>query len=1140
MNLVQVFIQRRIATTLLALGLGLSGLMAYFLLPVSPYPNIDIPTIQVTANMPGASPETMAATVATPLERHLGTIAGVTEMTSRSNVNNTSIVLQFDIDRDIDGAARDVQAAISAARQDLPTALHSQPTYRKFNPADQPVIVLALTSKSLSPGQIYDEASNIIQQKLSQISGVGNVALNGSSLPAIRIELNPRALSRYGIGLEDVRAAIGGANANSPKGDIQQQGQSFQVFANDTATLANDYKSLIIAYRNNAPVRLQDVAQVNDGVQDVRNLGTFNGQPAILVQISKQPGANVIQVVDNIRAQLPALKAALPVSIDQGILFDTTTSIRNAVHDVEMTLVLSTILVIVVVFLFLRNFKATMVPTVCVPLSLLGTFGVMYLLGFSLDNFSLMALIVSTGFVVDNTIVVLENVTRHLENGEDRLTAALKGSSEVSFTVISMSISLVAVFFPVLLLGGLVGRIFHEFAITVTTAIFMSLMVSLTVTPMMCAFLDFGVKEDQSALMRWSRRAMDAMQDFYRRTLAWSLGNPKTIMAILLIAVLLNFYLLAIVPKGFFPDTDNGMIFGGIRGDQSISFQSMEKKFQQFIDIIKSDPAVATVGGFAGGQATNSGNVFVTLKPLRERGLSTPEVIDRMRPRLLKVAGARLFLQSGGGIRAGGRQGNGDYQYTIEGDTLEDLNTWLPKITAALQDVPQLQDVNSDQQDKGLEVDLNIDRPTAAKLGLNTSQIDNALYDAFGQRQVSTIYKDKNQYYVVMEVAPQFWQNPDTLRDIYISTSGAGVTGSQSTAAAAGAFALGNSASSASSATAAPTGTDSISSSTTTTTSTSSQAGSSGASAVATADANADALRNQQLNSVAIGARGGASTGSSVSTSVETMVPLSAFATYGPGTTPLAVNHQGVFVATTFSFGLPAGVSMDQALTAIRNTMAKIDVPISVHGETAGTAQLFQKSLANMPFLLLAAILTIYITLGVLYESLIHPITILSTLPSAGVGAVLALLLFNAEFDLIAMIGVILLIGIVKKNAIIMIDFAIDLMRREGLSSRDAIYKACLLRFRPIMMTTTGAILGALPLAIGLGEGSELRQPLGISIVGGLFLSQILTLYTTPVVFLYMDRFGNWTAGFWNRWYHGMMGDKPEDHAPSASPTPAE
>jgi multidrug efflux pump len=1134
MNLVQLFIQRRIATTLLALGLGLSGLMAYFLLPVSPYPNIDIPTIQVSANMPGAAPETMAATVATPLERHLGTIAGVTEMTSRSNVNNTTIVLQFDIARDIDGAARDVQAAINAARQDLPASLRTQPTYRKFNPADQPVIILAMTSKSLSPGQIYDEASNIIQQKLSQIAGVGNVALNGSSLPAIRVELNPRALFQYGIGLEDVRAAIGNANANSPKGDIQQQGQSFEVFANDTATLAKDYRTLIIAYRNNAAVRLQDVAQVNDGVQDVRNLGTFNGKPAILVQISKQPGANVIQVVDNIRAQLPALKAALPVSIDQGILFDTTTSIRNAVHDVEMTLILSTILVIVVVFLFLRNLRATMVPAVSLPLALMGTFGVMYLVGFSLDNFSLMALIVSTGFVVDNTIVVLENVTRHLEDGEDRLTAALKGSSEVSFTVISMSISLVAVFFPVLLLGGLVGRIFHEFAITITTAIFMSLIVSLTVTPMMCAFLDFAVKDDQSALMRWSRRMLDAMQDFYRRTLTWSLDNGKTIMAILFIAVALNFYLLTIVPKGFFPDTDNGMIFGGIRGDQSISFQSMQKKFQQFIDIIKSDPAVATVGGFAGGQATNQGNVFVTLKPLRERGLSTPQVIDRMRPKLAKVAGARLFLQSGGGIRAGGRQGNGDYQYTVLGDELEDLNTWVPRITDALQNVPELQDVNSDQQDKGLQVNLQIDRASAARLGLNTAQIDNALYDAFGQRQVSTIYKDKNQYYVVMEVAPAYWQNPETLRDVFISTSGGNVSGSQSTAAAAGAFVVGNSAASASSAPAL-TGTASISDASSTALQGSSSS-SSTSTASSAADANANALRNQQLNSVAIGARGGASTGSSVSTSVETMVPLSSFATFGAGTTPLAVNHQGVFVATTFSFNLPAGVSMSQALNAIQNTMTRIRVPITVHGETAGTAQLFQKSLSNMPFLLLAAILTIYITLGVLYESLIHPITILSTLPSAGVGAVLALLMFHAEFDLIAMIGVILLIGIVKKNAIIMIDFAIDLQRREGLSSRDAIYKACLLRFRPIMMTTTGAVLGALPLAIGLGEGSELRQPLGISVVGGLLLSQVLTLYTTPVVFLYMDRFGGWTAGFWNRWYHGMMGDKPEDHAPSATP----
>jgi multidrug efflux pump len=1110
MNIAALFIRRRIATTLLALGLGLAGGAAYFLLPVAPYPNIDIPTISVSANMPGASPETMAASVATPLERHLGAIAGVTEMTSRSNVNNTNVVLQFDIDRDIDGAARDVQAAINASRVDLPAALRSNPTYRKFNPADFPILILAMTSKTLSPGQIYDQASNIIQQKLSQISGVGDVSLNGASLPAIRIELNPRALYKYGIGLEDVRAAVSAANANSPKGDIQQGAQTFQVYANDTASLAKDYQTLIIAYRNGSAVRLSDVAEVVDGVENVRNLGTFNGQPAILVQITKQPGANVIEVVDSILAQMDELKKALPVSIDLGTLVDTTTSIRNAVHDVEMTLILSTILVIVVVFLFLRNFKATLVPTICVPLSLLGTFGVMYLLGFSLNNFSLMALIVSTGFVVDNTIVVLENVTRHLENGEDRMSAAFKGAGEVTFTVISMSISLVAVFLPVLLIGGLVGRIFHEFAVTLTVAIILSLFISLTVTPMMCAYMDFTVADDENAFMRWSRRMLERMTEFYRKTLVWSLDNPRTIMMTVLVAVVLNFYLIGIVPKGFFPDTDNGMIQGGIRGDQSISFQSMQKKFKQFIDIIKADPAVATVGGFAGGQATNQGNVFATLKPLRERGLSTEQVIDRMRPKLEKVSGARLFLNSGGGIRAGGRQGNGNYQYTVQADTLDELNVWLPKITAALQDVPELEDVNSDQQDKGLQVDLKVDRKSAARLGLNMAQINSNLYDAFGQRQVSTIYKDKNQYHVVMEVAPAFWQNPDTLRDVFISTTGGSVSGTQSSAAAGGAFSVGSAATGAAS----------------------------GSAGSAAADAAVDAVRNQQLNSLTNSARGASSTGASVSTRVSTMVPLSAFASYGPGTTPLAVNHQGPFVATTFSFNLPEGQSMDGAIAAIQKTMAKINVPISIHGESAGTAQVFQKSFQNMPFLLLAAILTIYITLGILYESLIHPVTILSTLPSAGVGAVLALLLFKAQLDLIAVIGIILLIGIVKKNAIIMIDFAIDLERREGLSSRDAIFKACMLRFRPIMMTTTGAILGALPLAIGMGEGSELRQPLGISVVGGLFLSQILTLYTTPVVFLYMDRFGNWTSGFWNKWYHGLMGDKPGDHEPS--PAPAE
>ena len=1112
MNIAALFIRRRIATTLLALGLGMAGMVAYTLLPVSPFPNIDIPTIVVNASMPGASPEIMASSVATPLERHLGTIAGVDEMTSRSNVNSTQIVLQFDINRDINGAARDVQAAINAARADLPTALRSNPTYRRFNPADFPILILAMTSKTLSPGQIYDQASNIIQQKLSQISGVGDVSLNGASLPAIRIELNPRALFKYGIGLADVRAAISAANANTPKGDIQQKDQTLQVYANDVASQASDYKTLIIAYRNGSAVRLQDVAEVVDGVENVRNLGTYNGMPAVLVNITKQPGANVIEVVDRIVSLMPELQAALPRAVDLGTLMDTTTSIRNSVRDVERTLLIATVLVILVVFLFLRNFRATLVPTVCVPLTLLGTFGVMYLLGFSLNNFSLMALIVSTGFVVDNTIVVLENVTRHLENGKPRMEAALKGAQEVTFTVISMSISLVAVFFPVLLIGGMVGRIFHEFAITLTVAIIISMVISLTLTPMMCAYLDFSVEEDRNSVMAWSRRSFEKMQDFYRRTLDWSLGNPKTIVAMVFIAIFLNFYLIAIVPKGFFPSTDEGTMQGGLRADQSISFQAMRTKFMDFITIIKSDPAVATVGGFAGGGAANSGNVFVTLKPPNERGLSTDEVIDRLRPKLEKVAGARLFLRAGGQIGGGGRQGNGSQQYTVQADSLEELNLWVPKITDALQNVPELTDVNSDQQDKGLQVDLKVDRPTAARLGLNIAQVNNALYDAFGQRQVSTIYKDKNQYKVIMEVAPKFWQSPETLNDIYISTSGGNVSGTQSTAGAGGAF----------TATPSPV-----------------SAATSSADATAATQA-AEAVRNQQLNALTASVRGGGSTGASVSTRVSTMVPLSAVASFGPGTTPLAVNHQGPFVATTFSFNLPAGESLGNAVTAINRTMANINVPITVHGEFAGNARQVQRSFQNMPFLLLAAILTIYITLGILYESLIHPITIISTLPSAGVGAVLALLMFNTQFDLIAMIGVILLIGIVKKNAIIMIDFAIDLQRREHLSPHDAIRKACLLRFRPIMMTTTGAILGALPLAIGLGAGSELRQPLGISIVGGLILSQILTLYTTPVVFLYMDRFGSWTSGFWNRWYHGLMGDKPGDHEPLPNPTPAE
>jgi multidrug efflux pump len=843
-------------------------------------------------------------------------------------------------------------------------------------------------------------------------------------------------------------------------------------------------------------------------------MGLANGKPAVLVTITQQPGANVIQVVNAINTMIPQLQhGILPPAIDLTVIQDTTTSIRNSVNDVEITLVLSTILVVLVVFLFLRNWRATLVPAVSVPLALLGTFGIMYMLGFSLDNFSLMALIISTGFVVDNTIVVLENVTRHRELGEGRLEAALKGAQEVAFTVISMSVSLVAVFLPILLLGGIIGRLFHEFAVTLTAAIGVSLIVSLTVTPMMCAYLDL-LGEDENWLMRKSRAAFDRSLDFYSKTLSWSLDNPKTIMFILFVTIVMNVFLFTIVPKGFFPQVDEGRIFGNIRGDQSISYQAMQKKFVQFANIISADPAVAQLagsigggGGGRGGAATNTGQLFITLKSPYERGyVSSDDVVDRLRPKFDAIAGARMFLRpmSSTGVRSGGRQGNGSLQYTIQADSLSDLNQWVPKITQALQTVPELQDVNSDQQDKGLEVQLKIDRGTASRLGLTASQIDNTLYDAFGQRQVSTIYKDKNQYHVVMEVAPEFWQSPETLKDIYVSTAG-NINGTQASAGAGGAFGA----------------------ATATATSTAGSTGSltgSDTSSQNAAQAAVDAVRNQQLNSLTSTGRAGGSTGASVSTRIETMVPLSAFVSYGPGTTPLSVNHQGPFVATTFSFDLPKGVTEAQASRAIDRTMANINVPITIHGEPAGTLQLARQSLANLPFLFVAALLTIYIVLGILYESYVHPLTILSTLPSAGVGAVLALLIFKVDFSLIAFIGVILLVGVVKKNAIIMIDFAIEAQRRDRLDSREAIYRACLLRFRPIMMTTLGAILGALPLAIGLGEGSEMRQPLGISIVGGLVLSQALTLYTTPVVYLYLDSWRLKWKRAWNRWYHGKMG----------------
>ncbi len=1096
MNITSIFVSRPVATSLLTAGLALAGMMSFFLLPVSPLPNIDFPTISVTANMAGASPETMSTSVATPLERHLGAIADVDEMTSQSTVGSTRITLQFGIDRDIDGAARDVQAAISAARADLPTSLRSNPTYRKMNPADLPIMILALTSKALTPGQIYDSASNIIQQKMSQIAGVGDVQLSGSSLPAVRVELNPRALFKYGIGLEDVRAALSAANANSPKGAIEDKQNRYQLYVNDTATKADQYKNLIVAYRNSAAVRLSDIGDVSDGVENVRNLGLADGKPAVLVILSKQPGANVIDTVDRVRDLLPQMQAALPPAVHLEIVNDSTTTIRQSVHDVESTLVLSTVFVLLVVFLFLRSVRAALVPSVAVPLSLVGTFGVMYLLGYSLDNFSLMALTISTGFVVDDAIVVLENVTRHIEAGKSRMEAALLGAKEVSFTVIAMSLSLIAVFVPILLMGGLVGRLFREFAVTLSVAILVSLVVSLTTTPMMCAYLATTPDDEhENRLNRASRRSFEYVQGAYDRSLRWALINPLTIMLILAIAVGINFYLWGAIPKGFFPQQDSGIMMGGIRADQTISFQSMEKKFRKFVDIMHSDPNFEHVVGFTGGGSgrgsTNSGSIFAQLKPLGERKLTTDQVIDKLRPQFDKVAGARLFLRGQQDVRAGGRQGFAQFQYTLQADTLDDLKTWAPKITDALQNVPELEDVNSDQEDKGLEMDLKIDRAAAARLGINISQIDNTLYDAFGQRQVSTIYEDLNQYHVVMEVAPEFWQSPETLKDIYVSTTGGALSGTQASGAVTGTTILAN--------TAAPT----------------------------QADVASDALRNQQLNSLTNSARGAASTGAALSTRQEVMVPLINFVSYGPGSTPLSVNHQGPFVATTFSFNLAEGKTIGDAVNAINRTMDQIHVPLSVHGTFAGTAKLFQSSLSNEPLLVLAAIVCVYLVLGILYESYVHPITILSTLPSAGAGAIFALLLFRIEFSLIALIGVILLIGIVKKNAIMMIDFAVQAEREQGLDLREAIYQACLHRFRPIMMTTMAALCGALPLALGAGNGAELRQPLGISIVGGLIVSQVLTLYTTPVIYLYLDRFRLWCRKGWHRLYSRLMGDEP-------------
>jgi multidrug efflux pump len=1086
MNFSETFIRRKVATTLLTLGVVLAGGVAFFLLPVSPLPQVDTPTISVSAQLPGASPETVATTVATPLERHLGQIADVSEMTSSSSVGQASITLQFGLDRDIDGAARDVQAAINAARVDLPASLRSNPTYRKVNPADVPILIFALTSDTLSAGQLYDSAATVLQQKLSQLDGVGNVTISGSSLPAVRIELNPNLLFHYGIGLEDVRAALNAANAHSPKGAIEDDRARWQLYTNDQANVADQYRNLIVAYRDGAAVRLSDLGDVVDSVEDLRNGGLFNGKRSVNISVNSQPGANIIDTVDRVYAVLPQLKAAIPADIDIETAFDRSISIRASLRDVERTLIIAMLLVVGVVFFFLRSLRSALIPSVAVPASLIGTFGAMYLLGYSLNNLSLMALTVATGFVVDDAIIVLENVTRHRESGKSRIQAAIQGAREVGFTVLSMSTSLVAVFIPILLMGGIIGRYFREFAMTLSVAIAISLAISLTTTPMMCAYIiRGGPPREHGRFYRWSERGFDALLAAYDRSLRWALRHSLVMIMILALVLGLSGLLYAGrafglnigITYGLFPQQDTGLLIGGIQADQSISFQAMRQKLAQFISIIQHDRDVLTVIGNVGGRQTNSGFVFAQLKPRTERKSNADQIITRLRPQLATVPGATLFLQSTQYVRVGGRGANAQYQFTLQGDDMNEIYKWGPKIAEALQgEKDVLTDVNSDQQQNGLEADLVIDRATASRLGISLNQIDNTLYDAFGQRQVSTIFSALNQYHVVMEVAPQYWQSPDILKQLYVSTSGAPVSGTHATNAVAGTT----------SAKTAP--------------------------AATAAQIAGDSARNLAANALGITGHGSASAGAAVTTSKETMVPLAAFAHYQPGKTPLAVNHQGPFVAATISFNLAPGKSLSDATDVVKRVMSELNVPVGIHGTFQGTARVYQESLANEPILVLTALLAVYIVLGILYESYVHPITILSTLPSAGLGAVLALMALDTEFSIIAMIGVILLIGIVKKNAIMMIDFALDAEREQHLSPRDAIYQACLLRFRPIMMTTMAAMLGALPLALGSGDGAELRHPLGISIVGGLIVSQMLTLYTTPVIYLYFDRFRLWAG----------------------------
>jgi multidrug efflux pump len=1054
-NLSAPFVRRPVGTVLLTVWIALAGIAAFFNLPVASLPQVDFPVISVQASLPGASPQTMASSVATPLERRLGTIAGVNEMTSSSGNGSARITLQFDLNRNIDAAAREVQAAINATRADLPPTLRSNPTYRKANPAAAPVIILALTSPTRSPGQIYDAVSNIVQQKIAQVQGVGDVELGGGSQPAVRVELIPFALNRYGISSEDVRAALQAGTANRPKGDITGDDRRFQIYtqAGGSMRTAKDYRGLVIAWREGAAVRLSDVAEVSDGVENTNTLGLFNGQPAVVVLVTLQAGANVIETVDGVRALLPELQAQLPQDIRLQVASDRTHSIRAALQEVEITLFIAIALVILVVSAFLRSVRATIIPAVATVVSLLGTFGVMYLLGFSLNNLSLMALTVATGFVVDDAIVVLENTSRHIEAGMDRFQAALLGAREVGFTVLSISLSLVAVFIPLLFMGGQVGRLFREFAVTLSAAVMISLLISLTTTPMMCAWLlrPDAHRRQPGRLARWSERGFAWTQRVYEHSLDWALHARWLVLLILVAVVVLNGYLLVKIPKGYFPQQDTGQLQGGLRADQSISFQAMQDKLRQLVDIIRSDPAVDTVVGFTGGGRAGGGFLFVNLKPAAGREASGQAVIARLRPQLAQVTGVSLFLNPVQDLRMGGRQSNSTYQYTLKSDNVADLRLWASRLAEAMKQQPALVDVDTDQQENGVETYVEVDRETAARMGITSRDVDNALYDAFGQRQVATIYEDLNQYRVIMQVAPRYIRSPQALNDVYVPARNAAAASTVSTGTA-----------------------------------------------TQSTPASSSASVNPSLRD--------ASTGSAVSASATPMVPLAAIAKFSERPTAASVNHQDAELSTTVSFNLADGRTLAQGQAAVRQAEAEIGMPINVRGSFQGTARAAQDSQKEQPLLILAALVVIYIVLGVLYESLVHPVTVLSTLPSAGVGAVLALLLSGMEFSIMALIGLFLLIGIVKKNAILIIDFAIDAERSRGLSPLAAVREASLLRFRPILMTTLAAILGALPLAIGFGEGAELRRPLGIAIIGGLVASQVLTLLTTPVVYLFMDK----------------------------------